>query len=208
VDTEQRREAAEVNLGQARNELEERGFHYLEPSRLNFMLNRALTDLEAFYLWPWQKKTVTGAAPLVISDLKYVRSVYDSTGNEMFGIDDDDDVNVDRTGSPENWWIDDTSSTTTLRVYPVGNATLTVRYIATDAVLSADSDTPNLPDRYSGVWIDLAVVRAYHDSDNFAAAQALDARVRADLQQMLEQYETRNRMNTGYIRILAGSEDD
>ncbi len=197
-----------MNLSQARTELGERGFDYLSASRMNIMLNDALTDLEDRYLWPWMKKTVTGAAPIAVSDLKYVRAVYDSAGNEVFGVDDDDDIWMDQTGTPTNWWIDDTGGTTTLRAYPVGSATWTVRYIATDAVLSADGDTPNLPARYHGVWIDLAVIRAYKDSDNFAAAGALGQQVDVRVQRMIEEAETRNRQNPQYVRILAGSEDD
>ncbi len=197
-----------MNLNEARTELGERGFDYLSASRMTLFLNDALTDLESRYLWPWQKKTATGAAPLAISDLKYVRSVYDSTGNEIFGIDDDDDIYVAQTGTPTNWWIDDTGGTPTLTAWPVGSATWTVRYVATDAVLSADTDTPNVPVRYHGVWIDLAVIRAYQDSDNFAAANALQQQVDVKVQRMIEEAETRNRMNAQYVRILAGSEDD
>ncbi len=201
-------EAEAINLGSARQELGERGFDYLSASRMTFFLNDALTELEDRYLWPWQKKTVTGTAPLVISDLKYVRSVYDSTGNEVFGVDDDDDIYVAQTGAPQNWWIDDTGGTTTLRAWPVGSVTWTVSYIATDAILSADSDTPSVPERYHGLWIDLAVIRAYRDSDNFAAAGALQQQVDIAVQRMIEQFETRNRMNSQYVRIIAGSEDD
>jgi hypothetical protein len=174
---------------------------------MNFMLSRALTDMEDAFLWPWLKETVTGPAPLTIPDLKYVRSVY-ADGNELFGIDDDDDIDTTITGTPSNWWIDDTGPNPTLRMWPVGDTTLTVSYIATDSTLTADTDTPRMPARYHGTWIDLAVIRAYHDSDNFPAAQALRQQVAMDLQSMIEQYETRNRMNSQYIRILAGSEDD
>ena len=197
-----------MNLAEARTELGARGFDYLSAGRMNFMLQRALVDFEDTYTWPWLKETVTGAAPLAIADLKYVRSVYDDRQNEMFGIDDDDDIYIDQVGTPQNWWIDDTGTDPTLKVWPVGDATLTVAYYATDSTISADSDTPRMPARYHGTWIDLAVVRAYHDSDNFAAAQALRQQIAADLQSMIVQYETRNRMNSQYIRILAGSEDD
>jgi len=196
-----------VNLSEARTELGDRGFDYLSAARMNFMLNRAMTDFEDAYQWPWLKATVTGAAPLVISDLKYVRSVYDDRQNEMFGMDDDDDIYISQIGTPTNWWIDDTGSSPTLRVWPVGDATLTVSYYATDATLT-ESDTPRMPERYHYTWVDLAVVRAYQDSDNFAAAQQLRQQINADLQSMIEQYETRNRMNSQYMRILVGSEDD
>lgn len=197
-----------MNLAQAQQEVMDRGFDYLSATRITFMLNRALSDLEAYWTWPWLNKTATGAAPLIVSDLKYVRSVYSSTGDEMFGVDLDDDIDVSKTGTPENWWIDDTSGTPTLKMWPVGSATLSVRYIATDATLVNPTDTPVLPVQYHGLWIDLAVVRAYQDSDNFAAANALQQQIQADLARMMEQYATRNRMNSEYVRILAGSEDD
>ena len=72
-------------------------------------------------------------------------------------------------------------------------ATLTVSYYATDPSFSADTDTPRMPARYHRIWIDLAVIQAYHDSDNFPGAQALRAQVAADLQSMISRYETRNR---------------
>ena len=125
-----------MNLGEARAELGARGFDYVAAGRMNLMLNRAMTDLEDAYPWPWLKTAVTGAAPLTIADLKYVRSVYDDRQNEMFGIDDDDDIDITQTGTPINWWIDDTGTDTTLRVWPVGDATLTVSYYATDSTLS------------------------------------------------------------------------
>jgi hypothetical protein len=37
---------------------------------------------------------------LTITDLKYVRSVFDSTGNEYFGLDDAADVDRTETGTP------------------------------------------------------------------------------------------------------------
>jgi hypothetical protein len=86
--------------------------------------------------------------------------------------------------------------------------TWTVDYVSTSAPLEADSDTPNLPESHHGVWIDLAVMRAYQDRDNFAASTALRQSISVDLQQLVEVYETRNRMNGGYRLIRAGSLDD
>lgn len=197
-----------MNLGEARTEFGDRGFDgVLSSARMNFYLNRALTDFGDYYAWPWLRKTATGAAPLTISDLKYVRSVYDSTGNEMFGLDVNEDVDLTTTGSPSYWWIDDTSGSAVITAYPVGTVTLRVSYVAEAPLLSADSDVPLMPVRYHMTWIDLAVMRAYRDSDNFAAASALQQVVNADLERLIERYETRNRMNAGHILIRAGSED-
>jgi hypothetical protein len=63
---------------------------------------------------------------------------HDSNGNEIEGISDWDDFDTASTGTPRNWWIDDTSGTPTLVAYPVGSATFTVRYESDSATLSAD----------------------------------------------------------------------
>jgi hypothetical protein len=195
-----------MNLAEARAEFGARGFDgILSASRMNFYLNRALVDFEDFYPWPWLRKQTTGAAPLQISDLKYVRSVFDSTGNEYFGLDDADDVYRADTGTPTAWWIDDTSGTPTLTAYPVGAASFIVNYVASSSPLTADTDTPKVP--RPGVWIDLAVMRAYQDRDNYVASNNLRQSIQADLQQLVEVYETRNRMNSAGILIRAGSLD-
>jgi hypothetical protein len=181
-----------MTLGEAQAELGERGFQYLAPSRMTLMLNDALTEIQDYWEWPWLRKTVTGAAPLQISDLKTVLKVTDSNGNEIEGISDWDDFDIASTGTPRNWWIDDTSGTPTLVAYPVGSATFTVRYESDSATLSAAGDTPTIPSRYSRVWLDFAVALAYEDSDNFAAAAQIRNRAIQRLNQMVERYETRD----------------
>jgi hypothetical protein len=181
-----------VNLSEARAELSARGFDYLPAARQNLMLNDALQEIEDFWEWPWLRKTVTGATPLQISDLKTVLKVYDSNHNEITGISDYDAFSTVDTGTPTNWWIDDTSGTPTLVAYPVGSVTLTVRYERDNTSLAADGDTPDVPDRYNRVWIDLAVALAYEDSDNFAAASAIRNRANQRLTGLVERYETRD----------------
>lgn len=197
-----------MNLSEARQELGDRGFNgILSASRMNFILNRAVADFEYFYDWPWLRKTATGAAPLTISDLRHVRKVQDSNGRQYFGLDDSEDVDLTETGSPTGWWIDETSGSPVVTAYPVGAVTFTVYYVSTSANLTADTDTPKIPVSRHGIWIDLAVVRAYQDRDNFAAANALRQSVQADLQNLVESYETRNRQNSGHVLIRAGSLD-
>jgi hypothetical protein len=156
-----------MTLAEARTELSARGFDYLNPARQTLMLNDALAEIEDYWEWPWLRKTVTGAAPLQIADTA-------------------------STGTPRNWWIDDTSGTPTLVAYPVGSATFTVRYESDSSTLSAPGDTPTMPSRYNRVWLDLAVALAYEDSDNFAAAAQIRGRAVQRLNQMVERYETRD----------------
>jgi hypothetical protein len=196
-----------VTLGDADAELAARGFDYLLPSRRYGMLNRAVVDFEDFYSWPWLRKTTTAAAPIAITDLKYIRAVYDSTGVEYFGLDESEDADLTQTGTPTNWWIDDTSGTPTLTAWPAGTVTFRVSYVAESTTLATAGDTPKIPARYHPIWVDQAVVYAYEDSDNFAAAAQLQQQVNARLQQLVERYETRNRMNSGHVLLRAGSED-
>lgn len=211
MDAEFAGEAAEVNLTQAQAELGERGFSYLSAGRQLIMLNRALNDFEDFYPWPWLYKTATGAAPLTVTDLKYVLSVIDSTGNEITGTDlneINDTGGVAVTGTPSSWYIDDTSGSPVLRGWPTGSATLTVQYVAEITELANGGDIPNIPVRYHPLWIDLAVIRAYQDSDNFAAANALRQDTEQALLRLVERYETRNRQTSPTIAIRMGSMDD
>lgn len=209
MDAELAGPAVAVNLSQAQTELGARGFNgILDASRMTFYLNRGIVDFEDFWHWPWLTKTATGSAPLTIADLKFVLKVYDSTGSELFGISDQEDLDYTTTGTPGNWWIDDTSGSPVLAGYPVGSATLSVRYVAASVPLSGASDTPLIPVAYHNTWIDLAVALAYKDRDNFAASAQLRQMAEADLQRIVERYETRNRMNSSHMLIRAGSEDD
>lgn len=197
-----------MNLGQAIIELQARGFAYLDSTRATTMLNRALIDFGDYYQWPWLRKTASGAAPLPISDLKYVLKVFDSTGTELFGMSDAEDVDITQTGTPQYWWIDDTSGTATLTAWPVGSVTLSVRYVSEAPLLAVGADTPGIPARYHPLWIDLAVIRGYQDDDNFVAAQALRADTEGALLRLVERYETRNRMNSNGMLLRMGSEDE
>jgi hypothetical protein len=197
-----------VNLAEARTELSSRGFDYLSAGRQNLMLNDALTEIEDFWEWPWLTKTVTGATPLQIADLKAVLKVYDANNNEITGLDDADSFSTTDTGTPTNWWIDDTSGTPTMIAYPVGSATLTVRYERDHTELSGDSSSPDIPSRYNRVWLDLAVALAYEDSDNFAAAAQIRNRAQQRLSKLVERYETRDRQSSPQRKVTAWSLDD
>jgi len=188
--------------------LENAAFDYLSASRMNAMLNRALVDFTDYWPWPWLRKQVTGPAPLEISDLRLVLHVSDPQGKEMWGMSDYEDVDYDFAGTPLNWWVDDTSGTATLKVWPVGDVDLTVRYVAEASILTQSDDEPPIPERYRHIWVDLAVLRGYLDSDNFSAAQALKQDIDQSLISLVERYETRNRMNSQNMLIRLPSEDE
>jgi hypothetical protein len=193
-----------VDLITARTEFKARGFDYLSDARANTMLNNAKNAFEDEWPWPWLETTTSGVAPFTISDLKYVLDVQTAAGVELQGIDPKD---ADLTaGAADSWWLDGTQ---TLRTSPVDASTsLAVRYVRFSPDLAASSDTPLIPSRYHPVWIDYAVVEAYKDDDNYQAAQALLAFIRATrLPQLIETYVWRNRATTAYQEITFAAED-
>jgi hypothetical protein len=202
-----------VNLADARAELAGRGFDYLPGARMNLMLNNARNAFEDAWPFPWLQSVITGPPPLTIPDLKYVSMVKSvDTNDELLGLDfrqvaqDGTDLNLP--GVPEYWWLEGPDPVTIMHVWPVSNAQISVAYIAESPELVDDDDQPLIPVRYQPIWIDLAVVQAYKDSDNFSGAQALTVDVNARLYQVIERYETRNRQNGHYITMRRPAAED
>ena len=206
-----------MNLADARSALAARGFDYLSGASMNLMLNFARNDFEDYWDWPWLRETITGPVPLTISDLKFVRLVKDSDGNELLGLED----RVAGMGSPppmaqpilngSRWWYlsDHGPDNTLLDLTPFGyGGAVSVLYTKESPELATDVDVPLIPVRYHGLWIDHAVVHAYKDSDNFPAAQALRTDIEARMRTLVERYEVRNRQHSVFMAIRALSEDE
>jgi hypothetical protein len=198
-----------MNLGQARVALAARGFDYLDGASMNLMLNRARNDFEDHWEWPWLRATASGPAPLDLADLKYVKRVSGPDGNGIWGLETENvDTAAPVTSGGRYWYLlDDVNEH--VKICLVGNPiAVTVDYIRQTPELDDDLDTPVIPARYHAVWIDWAVIQAYKDSDNFTAAQALQADVNARMQFLIERYETRNRMHSPFITSYGLHEDE
>lgn len=199
-----------MNLADAQQALLNRGFDYLDPSRLTLMLNTGKDAFEDIYEWPWLQTTITAPTPLVLADLKLVMSVTDpATKDELYGLDlrqaAMNSTNLAAPGTPEYWWIEGDD---TLHAWPGDGASLTVVYIADSPPLALPADTPLIPARYHPMWIDYAVCEAYKDSDNFPGAQALRQDVTLRMQDVIARYETRNRQHSPFMTKRTVNEDD
>jgi len=199
-----------VNLGDARQALGDRGFDYLTGASMNLMLNRARNDFEDYWEWPWLRATATGPAPLELSDLKYVKRVSDPDGVGLWGLETNlvDTANPD--GDGRHWYLLDAadgSEQVTICLLG-GPLDITVDYIRQTPELTADDQEPVIPKRYHPLWIDWAVIRAYQDSDNHVAAQALQGDLTAAMLRVIERYETRNRMHSRLLPVISFSEDE
>lgn len=202
-----------LTLATAQTELAARGFDYLPLSRMTIMLNDAKNLLEDTWEYPWLLATVTGPAPLTITNLKYVLSVKTALGGELMGIDirqlAQGNTDLAQAGEPAYWYLDaDVNADSTLKTWPVSGIDLTVAFVVQSPELSAPGDFPMIPARYHSLWLDFAVVQAYQDSDNFIGAQSLQADCNARVHALIERYETRNRQHAGFIAQRYLSEDD
>lgn len=190
-----------MNLGDARTELAARGFDYLSANRMTLMLNNAKNAFEDSWPFPWLWETLIGPAPLTVADLKYVFMVkHVASDCELLGLSfrqiAQEGTDIDLRGVPEYWWLEGPNI---VHTWPVNTDPIEVFYIRESPELVNVIDEPLIPARYHPVWLDLAVVQAYKDSDNFAAAGQLSADVNGRLGQLIERYETTNRQNGHYI---------
>lgn len=192
-----------------KTELSDRGFAYLSDARLGRYVNQARTEIDEMELWPYRQATATGVAPLTISDLSSIESVWDSGGNRNLTIRDRRDLvdtyrDLTVTGTARWVYVE---GSTVVRTYPVGG-TLTVRYYKSTPDLSAAGDLPLLPTRYAYVIVDAAVRRAYQDDDNAAMAQAVQAEVDRALELMRSSLLNTETQDPSFMRVTAGSGGD
>lgn len=182
-----------MTFGELQVELYARGFDYLNQdaagrTRAKRWLNEAyLEDVCGDEGWDFLRTSTSGTAPLTISDLDTIISVRDDSNDMQLTVADtgwlaDTYSDLTQTGNPEFAYL---TGQTTLDLYPANTtATIEVAYFKVPTELSADGDTPLLPLRWHGLLVDLAVVRAYVDSDNLEAAQWLEQRAQRRLAKM------------------------
>lgn len=183
-----------MDLAAFRTELLARGFDYLNQTRQDLYINAGRAELDRMFLWPWREATASGAAPLAVADLGVVASVVNTAGSdtrlsrldrqtllEAYG-------DLSTAGTPWVYFIDWSSGSRVVRVYPVSTDTIEVRYWKVTADLALATDAPAAPAEAHPLIVDLAVSRAYRDTDDHARAQALQAEIDRQVAQLLVQY--------------------
>jgi hypothetical protein len=173
------------------------------------MLNDAKNIFEDFWDWPWLEESITGSAPLTIADLKQILYVIDADqeclleGTTALSVVTNESLSDGGTQNPRMWYLDGED---TLSVYPANTTNdLQVRYYRFSPELSG-TDTPLIPTRYHNLWVDLAMVNVYEDSDDAQAAAALRADCQQRLGQLVVHYETRNRQNQNTQQLTGGGD--
>jgi len=179
-----------LNLSELRTEFFARGFDYLSSGPQtgpNNYLNRAYHSICDAYEWPFLEADASGTAPLVVSDLRAVLGVVDTTTQVQLRFIDRRnllriDPMVNTAGSPALWY---TENGTTIKVYPTnGTDQISVHYAKVPDDLSDSTDVPIIPSRFHMLIVDQAVVYAYEDSDNLEAASATQVVVDRRMEEM------------------------
>jgi hypothetical protein len=161
---------------QLQTEFYARGFDYLNDggvgvTRAKAWLNQSYLELCEEELWPFLLTSATGAAPLIVTDLRTTYTVVETvTSRELQPSDEDELVNnftlLTTTGTPIFYYVDDV----TIKTYPVGG-TLRVRYWNVPVQMVATTDVAIVPDRFTNLIVDGAVRRAANDNDDDGAAK-------------------------------------
>lgn len=197
-----------MNLSDAQGAVLARGFDYLASDRLTLMLNTAKDEFEDLYEWPWLWTPLAGTTPLTIANFKLMLTV-NSGGLELLGLDPrqvaQDGTDLGQAGTPAYWWLEGAN---VLHVWPGDGSPVAGAYLADSPPLANPTDTPLIPARYHGLWVDYAVCEAYKDSDNFVAAQALRADIGLRMLDVIGRYEVRNRQHSLLMSLRGFNGDD
>lgn len=195
------------NLAQLRTQLRAKGFDFLDQDpEVDRLLNVAYQEICDLEDWPFLQATAAGAAPLTVTDLGTITSVFDTVQRRNLELVTYDDlvraqVDITQTGSPSHYWID---NTTIVKAWPVGG-TLSVRYIKDPALLVNDADEPVIPARFRDIIVTGAARVAAMDESAGQDQTALDAEYVRRLQIMRDKLLDQSR-DTVYIRAGGGSD--
>lgn len=187
-----------------RTAFQARGFNHISTTEQERWINQAYQELCEEAPWPFLEVSTSGVSPLSLTDVRTILSVSDTTTQRtLWGLDRrdvvDQDPDMNDTGSPEYFYLDDN----TLTVYPANTTdTIAVRYIEVPDVLDSDSDTPDIPTRFQELIVDGAVIKAYKAADEFDAAQMVRVEWNEGVMKMRRSLLDRNWANAGSIKIV------
>lgn len=172
-----------MDFADLKTELSDRGFSYLDATRLGRYVNNARAELDRMYLWPWREAFVTGLAPLTVSDLGTVEAVMNTSQSsvpldkrdyrhllELYG-------DLSTAGSPSYYYLARPTSAE-VATYPISATDLIgVQYWKVTTDLVDATDTPASPTEAHYTIVDIAVRRAYRDSENHTEAEAIQSEI-------------------------------
>lgn len=197
-----------MNFSDLRQELADRGFDDLSNTRLGSFVNSGYRDVAQYQgvEWPWFESTATGAAPLVLSDVRKIHRVVNTDSRDWLTSRTlnrilECDPGLQDTGTPAFWYL---SAGTTVNVWPTSSVNVAVYYTALPVLLTSDTDEPEIPEIYRPLIVDAAAVRAYRDADNTEEAALVLQGWTADMDEMLRALAAPNMHSQEYIDVYGG----
>lgn len=174
-----------MNLGQLRTEVRLRATVPASDGMwtdafVNSAINEALLQVSTEQSWPWLQEAVTAtpdadglvnlaALTPVVRDIAHV-FVGQIEAHPVSAAESDS--TQDPSGYTYSVWGDD------LQIRPATTDTVTVRYYANEALLSADSDTPTMPAVYHPCIAEKACAIGFESLDDQSSAGMHEARSR------------------------------
>jgi hypothetical protein len=182
-----------VTFTELKAELAARGFARLTDAQLGSYITRAITEIHDIARWPFLEASVTGTAPLAITDLGTVDVVFDTTSTDrripglsyqtLVGTYGDLSSNG---AAPSFWYLAYPAGVPTVATYPVSTVTIGVQYYRVPSDLSAGADEPVVPERYHGLIVDIAARKALRGKSDNDGANALQVEIDRELAGMRE----------------------
>ena len=168
------------NRSALRAEVVARGFDYLPASRIDSWLQDAVSHVVAQERWHFTKVSITvnssttgsiaGGGLIAVENVSIVR---DGRSVELpFTARADllaSGADLLFPGEPTTWFID----RDTIRLWPVGDAQLSVSLFLRPLPMSADGSTSGLPAEFDEVLIDYAAMQGEKDRSEWGAVTAL-----------------------------------
>lgn len=177
-----------------KTELSDRGFSDLSDTRLGRYINAARADLDRMYLWPWREKSVTGTAPVTVSDLAVVEAVTNETQDYQLEVRQWRELqqqhgDLSAVGDPEFYYTSRPAGSLVVATYRTNSDTIGIQYWKTTADLSGASDEPDSPDEAHLLIVDIAQKRALgREVGNWEGAAAMQPEIERQIDELLQNY--------------------
>jgi hypothetical protein len=172
--------------GELVTEVTARGYDFMASSRIEDFVARSYQTLSARYNWPWLEESKETTAPFEIKDLRHVLSVTDTTQERpLWGTTRqwilERYPKLEETGNAVWWFLDNL----TLRLFPLSEDKVAVRYVKKSPALEKASDEPLWPEEWRYLIVDQAVAYCLKDNDEYSVARELEADVKNGLNEMI-----------------------
>jgi hypothetical protein len=182
-----------MTFADLKTELADRGLSDLTDTRRGFYINAARAELDSLYLWPWRETSVTGTAPVTVSDLAVIEAVTNETQDYQLEVAQWRDLqrdygDVSTSGSPTFYYTSRPSGDPVVGTYPTNSDTIGIQYWKVTPDVTGVEE-PASPDEAHLLIVDIAQQRALgREVGNWEGANAMQPEIDRQVDRLLSQY--------------------